>query len=63
MNDKSAKKEAAQIRADFWESFDRALGPDHASKRAYLDELEELASDADGRIDCVRDEIAAEEPE
>jgi hypothetical protein len=56
-DDKAARAEAAQIRADFWEEFERALEPKSASKQAYLDELEELRADTEARIECVREEL------
>lgn len=61
MNDAATKKNAEKIRNEFWERFDRALEPKNASKRAYADELEELISDAQTRLDAVREEMAADE--
>lgn len=61
MNDTIAKKNAKRIREGFWEDFDRALGPKEASKRAYADELEELISDAEMRLEAVRAELSDED--
>ncbi len=61
MNDKVAVKEAREIRQKFWREFDDALGTKNASKEAYRDELEELASEADSRLEAIREDIAREE--
>ncbi len=60
MNDKKAKAEAKQVRDSFWDRFEKALAPEKASKRAYLEELEEVAADAESRIDCVKAELKEE---
>lgn len=60
-HDKAARESAKRIRNEFWRNFDVALAPGRASKQAYLDELEELISDAEGKAACVRDEIKQEE--
>jgi hypothetical protein len=60
VNDKAAKESAARICEQFWSDFERALDPKHASKRAYLEELEELVCEAKMRIDCIRDELKEE---
>ena len=61
MSNASAKKRASVIRSEFWIEYERALEPKACSKAAYLEELEELASDAELRIDCVRNELKGEE--
>lgn len=60
MNDDTAVKAATKIREEFWEDFDQALSPKYASKRAYAEQLEELMTDAEGRLDAINEEIIAE---
>lgn len=55
-----ATEEATRIRRTFWEEFDRALQPKNASKQTYLEQLEELAEETKGRIECVKVELARE---
>ncbi len=61
--DENAKAVAATIRQKFWDEYESALSPKRCSKRAYLEELEELAGEVESRIECVRDELQAEEGE
>ena len=61
MNDERAAATANAIRLEFWDDFERALEPKRASKRCYLEQLEELIADAQGRADCVRSELDQEE--
>lgn len=63
MNDKHAKSEAEDLMSEFWERFDAALTPKKASKQAYQEMLELLADEAESRIACIKDEIAAENGE
>lgn len=60
MSDKEAKAEAAKVRSDFWEEFDKALAPDKCSKEAYIDELEELAAETEMCLEAVKSELREE---
>lgn len=60
MNDTKAVNEAKRIAEDFWRKFESALEPKRASKQAYADALEELITDAEMKLECVKQEIDAE---
>ncbi len=60
MSDDIAVKAATKIREEFWEDFDQALSPKYASKRIYAEQLEELVTEAEGRLVAVNEEIIAE---
>jgi hypothetical protein len=59
--DKEAKIIAKDILANFWEDFDRTLGPRKASKQMYKEMLEQLAVAARLRLECVENELVAKQ--